>query len=102
MQRVFFIGLPGLNFSYGRKGYLAADCTGRRVPAHKRQEAMHLEQQGPFVVQGQEGWGKPTLANRERRQRSDAERARRRVAKMQKRKHARISEGLGVQIIYRP
>ena len=101
LQRVFFIGLPGHCFICGRKGHLAADCTRRRVPAHERQEAVHLEQKGPSVVEGEQDQGKQTSGNGDRRQRSDAERARRRAAKMRKRKHARISEGLRVQMVYR-
>ena len=53
LQRVFFIGLPGHCFICERKGHLAADCTRHRVPAQERQEAMHLEQKGSSVVEGQ-------------------------------------------------
>ena len=73
LQRVFFIGLSGQCFICGRKGHLAAHCTRRRVPAHERQEATHFEQKGPSVVEGQQDQGKQTLANGERRQRSNAE-----------------------------
>ncbi|MCO5604391.1 hypothetical protein L7F22_058556 [Adiantum nelumboides] len=101
LQRVFFIGLPGHCFVCGRKGHLAAVCTRRRVPSDERQQATDLEQKRQSVSEGHQDPVKEALDIGERRQRSDAERARRRVAKKRRRKHARISEGLRVDLVYR-
>ncbi|MCO5594795.1 hypothetical protein L7F22_048829 [Adiantum nelumboides] len=81
-------------------GFVAV-CTRRRVPSDERQQATDLEQKRQSVSEGHQDPVKEALDIGERRQRSDAERARRRVAKKRRRKHARISEGLRVDLVYR-